>query len=749
MRIDLATEPRRGSGASFRTRFESLFSGSVVWLVMAVGATLALAALRVAITPWFYFWDDTQLGAYGQWYELGRRLIDGSWTVLDPGAWQGGNLLAEGQWGLWSPLAWIIALGSHVFSSAAVYATVVKVILLVLLCIGTFVLARDYGASAPWAAVAAFGAAMGGQTAYMDSPSWVTGLQSFALFTWTWWALRRYVRGRGRGRGRGGPLAFLAAAYLLVTVGYVFGVIELVILFGLTLAEGFVAHRWMGLRRPLIAGVYAGLLTIVVYLPGILTAPVTVRSEGGVRNDQFLNMDISDLLAASTSTGVTTVRGFWGDVAPAPLQYITWLLPLLLIFGAGLIRRWRELLTVYGVLALTLALVLGPSEIGPLRYPVRMMPYVVLCVMILLAVLASRDWPRRVPTAGWAMVLAGAVGGAWFAWASVPENWSPVAQALAIQVGGIALLAWADRSRRPGARRWMVPGAALVMSIAVLVPQAQNFPNSPLGNFNVPSTVAAMEDVGAELPDGVFAVGDVYSLRDRSDAYSEALIANLWYLAGRDAVGVYTVLPYRQFAADLCIDLRGATCPEALNALFDVSAEIPTPLVDDLAVNAVIVIPGPGLLTPPVAPEGWTLETRDYTWLLRRDAPLPPAGGIARMTSGMRMSEVTQSDTRVSFRVDAVPQAGGQVVLSRLAWPGYAVEGAFVSESSRGYLFTIDVPPAAEGETVSIQFRPPGWQIELAAAILAAGCGALMLVGPQIHRWLTTRRGRPTRQSLP
>ena len=77
------------------------------------------------------------------------------------------------------------------------------------------------------------------------------------------------------------------------------------------------------------------------------------------------------------------------------------------------------------------------------------------------------------------------------------------------------------------------------------------------------------------------------------------------------------------------------------------------------------------------------------------------------------------SKTTVRFRVDSVPAGGGQVVLSRLDWPGYSVDGGELAPSVRGYLLTVDVDDAAAGSVVTVSFTPPGWTIGLVSIALA------------------------------
>lgn len=709
---------------------------SIVWYLAAVIATALVCVLRIVREPRFFFWDDTQLGAFGQWYGLGSDILAGRVTLLSPGAWQGSNYLAEGQWGLWNPATWLIALGTHAVGNATVYATIVKVLFLLVLTTAAYLLAREYGAHAWWAAVAGFTAAMGGQTIFMDAPSWVTGLQNVALFALCWWALKRHV---SRGRS---PLPFFIFAYLLITFGYVFGVIELAVLLLAVLATTYFERGWRAAGRVLLVGVYSGLLTVFVYLPGLLTSPVTTRSGSHILNDQFLNMDIGDLAASSISTGVSSVRGYWGDLVPVPLQYVTWLIPLFVLFLPVTRRVLRDVAVPLTVLVVTLAFVIGPSVIGPIRYPARMMPYAVLCVAVLFAVFASRAVaPERSNRARVVIAMALTALSGWLCWAAQPSSWVWVLLAVLVQCAVIFVVfgSWRGHGNWGGtpqrAAAWLLAG-----SIVVLGPQVLHYPSSPLGNFNVPSSISAMHDVGADMDEGILTVGNVYSLQSDPDSYRESLLANLWYLTGKDAGSVYTVLPFTAFSRDLCMDLRGATCPDALDTLFQDTRH---PLVDDMALNTVVVIKGEGLETRPTPPSGWTVEDGDYTWTLHRTAPVAPAGDVVRTSDGVTVSTLHRDDLSITLKIDEAPADGGEVVFSRLAWPGYTTTGAQLGDPERGYLLTLDVSANDAGTTLTVSFLPPGWGIEVGAAALAAW----IAVGATLW-WARTRRTLSAREHV-
>lgn len=687
----------------------------VSWYLLSVVAVLLMAFARIVREPRFFFWDDTQLGAFGQWYGLGSRILSGDVTMLSPGNWQGGNYLAEGQWGIWNPVTWLIAVGTHGGLGATAFSTIVKIVFLVVLCTGAFLLARSYGATPWWAAVAGFTASAGGQTIYLDAPSWVTGLQNVALFALSWWALKRHLDERRS------PLPFLVFAYLLITFGYVFGVIELAFLLLAALVVMAVQRRGASAVRVLILGVYSALLTVFVYLPGILTSPVTIRSGTSIENDQFLGVDLGDLATSPIATAVGSVRGYWGDLLPVPLQYVSWMIPLVVVFAAATWRgSIRQLILPIVMLGLTLAIVLGPSVVGPLRYPARMMPYVVLITAVIFTVLASRGWPERVSARRSVAVLLLTAAAGWVAWAAQPSSWVWILVAVVVQAAAVIVLlnpfGW---KQRWGTGSMRAAAIVLCASLLVLVPQVVRYPSAPVSNFNVPSSISDMRAVTDDMEDGIMTVGDVYSLQRNPVAYEESLLANLWYVPGKDTASVYTVLPFTAFAQELCADIRGATCPEALDALFDDSS---VPLVDDMMLNTIVVVKGPGLESRPDVPSGWSVVDRTFTWLLVREEPVGRAGGVARTTDGVVVTEIERDDLGVTFRVDDAPESG-QVVLSRLAWPGYTVSGATLGVPERDFLLTVDVGPEDEGATVRVEFRPPGWALELGSAIAAGLIG--------------------------
>jgi len=706
----------------------------------AVIVTIVIGLARTIATPNYYYWDDTQTGAYGIWWQVGEMLLDGRWTLMNPAAWQAGNYIAEGQWGLLSPLMFLIGLGAHLVSDAMVYATIVKVALLGGMALGVHLLARSYGASPAWAFVAGTAVPLAGFTTYMDAPSWVTGLINSALLPFAWWGLRKLSKG-------GNPLAYLVPMYLLVTAGYFAGVVVLAVVLVVYFADRLFARRWDELKRIVYAGAITLGLTIAFFLPAVLTSPVTERGSLAIYNTGNLNADLSDLLAASSPVGTTTINGFWGTSPPAPLQYVTWFLPLFVLVLPVARRLVRETTPLLTLLAVSLILIVGPSDIGPLRYFARMLPYAAIAACVLFAVYATHGLVhlsrRRILAAAGVIALTN-----WAAWAQVPDNGKRIAIVFVVQLAALALIAITQNrptlGRLTGRRSAVVATIVAVTGFALLIPQAYLYRTSPLPDFEVPQAVSDLQRPLGGVDDGgaTLVIGDAYAFRARPEGYKEALVANLWYVDEAEVANLYTVLPFLAYRDDVCADWRGVTCPDLYDRLFTTDGRTHEPLADLLAVDHILAIEASFPDGYPEAAPGWHVaSTGDFTRRYDRDVPLEATGGVAWTDDGLKVDVLAQDDTNIQIRIDDAPAGGGEVVFSRLAWPGYVADGAQIADPVRGYLLTIDVPEDAVGKTITVTFRPPGWVVE----ILAFGGAILAAIAWLVIRLIRGRRPRALR----
>lgn len=706
----------------------------VAWPTAAVVLTIAVALARVWITPTFYIADDTQTGTAGQWWQIGDLILQGRLPFLDPHIWTAGNYLAEGQWGVFSPLIWVFGLFTRIVGDALLAITTIKILMLGVMALGVHMLARGFGASGPWAAAAGVLATLGGFTVYMDAPSWTTGLLASAVFPWAWWGLRRLVED-----GRG-PLPYLVSSGLLVTFGYVFGVIVLVIVLAETLVRALIRRDRRRAVTTTAAGIYAGLLTVAVYLPGILTASVTIRGTNSVLNGGFLNADLGDIAATSSALATASV-GSWGTAAtPAPLMYVLWALPALALFAPSRALLMR-LLPAFVVGGVVLLIVLGPDQIGAIRWPVRFMPYVVIAVVTVFAVIATRARRVRSPRRALVTALAIVAGSAWFTAVMTPWEWRQIGLAAVCQAIGVVAV-WVVLYRSGPRRSNSVTAAVIVSAVGVLlvVPQMALFPSTILPKLPVVDPVASAGVLGG-APDDAIVVGDVYAGWENPDTYDERLVANQWYYSDTTVSSAYTVLPFRDYVTDLCADLRGSTCANALGTLLAADPTTGAEVSALLGVNTIVIIKASFPDGVPAPSSGWSVaRDGDHTQILVRDEPVDTAGGVAWTSAGTAVEVIEQTDAELRLRVESIgPDA--RAVLSRLAWPGYTADGASFAAETRGYLLTLDLADVQPGDIVTVQFRPPGWWAEIGCLVVAV----IALVGWPIS---TAVRRRAARRSV-
>lgn len=701
----------------------------LVWPFAAVALTVLFAASRLLLNARFYYVDDTETGAFGQWYELGDRLLRWQLPIMDPSAWQAGNYFAEGQWGLLNPLTWLIGIAARLSGDAVVHVTVVKIGMLALLAAGTYLLARSFGAAPAWSALAAVSVPLAGFTVYMDAPSWATGLFCAALLPWAWWGLRRAVEDDR------GPVPYAVAAYLLVTFGYVYGAIVLALILIETLVRHAIRRDRARIIATVLASLWGGLLTVTIYLPAVLTAPVTVRSDFFFTSSGFLSADLTDLAATVSPLAQGTIRAWNDQPVPAPIMYIAWFLPLfplVLPLGKQALRRCLPLLIFGGVI---LFFVVGFSHIGPLRWPVRMMPYLALAVTVLFAVGASRALRRRPTRLQIVLSYAALLLVSYLAAANNLIQWRALGTVMLIQAVAIAVIVWLSGrdTVREARRTAMIVTAGITVSAILLALQLPAYRASPLPGFGSPSHTADLAAGYADFTGDGIVVGDLYVGGGIPESFSERLLGNMWYIPDSTVAGGYTVLPFSAYSTDLCVDLRSATCDRTLGTLLADDPTAGEPLVDLMGLSRIIGMKATYPEPPATLPPGWRLSLDgEWAWWIERSEPVPGAGGVAWTGDGTQVTVQSQDEMSLSLTVDAVGD-DSRVVLSRLPWPGYVVTGADQTDPVRGWLMTLDVSDVQPGDVVTVRFFPPGFVIE--ALAYASAFAALAA-------WIILRRRR-------
>ena len=197
----------------------------------AIAAGLIVVAFCLLLLwhdPLVFWNDDYQLSILPVFADVARSWSEGHLPLLSPSSWVCSNLAGEFQYGTFS-----------IFVNAAVIliwkfpltfpqqAAALSITHLFALAVGAFLLARDRKFSVPLSIFVALVAALNGWIICWGATDWFGALGAFAWLPWAWWALQRALdRQRSRWRFLW-PAPFV---YLVVTGGFPYTVLMLVVL---------------------------------------------------------------------------------------------------------------------------------------------------------------------------------------------------------------------------------------------------------------------------------------------------------------------------------------------------------------------------------------------------------------------------------------------------------------------------------------------------------------------------------------
>ncbi|CAB4888538.1 hypothetical protein QNA19_05945 [Rhodococcus fascians] len=736
------TDTQIASSSLPDSRRERLVWGAAIAAVVVLGYLLVLS-----VDPRFFYIDDTESGAIPNWLQLGRIMRDGHFPSLVLDQWMAGNYPVEGQGGLWNPVQMAINYVSPSIDNLVLLATVVKLGFSILLAWGVYRVALVYGARANWAAVAGASAPFVGFTLFFENTSWVTALIGTAYITNAWASSVKYARGHS------GPVVPFVFLYLAISVGYVHAAVMAGVMIGsVAIGERLFQRLWRPALKVCSVGIAAAACGAVTFLPGVLTSAVTWRSgDEGTFNDNFLTAPWSESLTASIPTAVTSIESWAGETTEAPVTYIAWFLVPALAFIAW--RRvpaaLRELAAPLILLAFALVFTAGPSDIGPIRWPARILPFVAIVALILVVTLISRYGtldklrPRLLAAGLLTLVLLLRAG------SSGPEFFGRhIVAALAILlVGALALLLAHRFSTRATAALILVTIAPIAMyQVAGYQP--------PFAKWWLPTS---QSEAKAQFPQWQ---GSTLQLGSRALTETEAdgpddpqlpwhsqVYGNSAKVMGLDYVNAYTPVGYLDFANLLCFEHEGSTCTDAFDRLFEIEPYTGKTYADLMQLDRVVLqkLQYP-LAEREAAPAGWqwvtapTPDSARQVYVLERvDGLIPDASG--RVVATVNASADPISSDADSEHVTVSAPAGGSVVFSRLAWPGYTatLNGEPLQTKGLADIFLyVDLPPGTDAADLELTFRPPGERLGLAAM---AG-GVMVLIGLVVLD--VRRRRRPS-----
>src|SRR6266436_5060618 len=203
------------------------------------------------------FWnDDYELSVLPVFADVARSWSEGHWPILSPYSWVCGNLAGEFQYGVFSVFvnAVIIAVWKFPLTFPQ-QAAAVSIAHLFALAVGAFLLARDRQFSIPLSIFVALVASLNGWIICWGATDWFGALGAFTWLPWAWWgAARAFDLQRSKWRFLW-PAPFV---YLVVTGGFPYTVLMLLLLIAWLVIKSLAETRNILSVVPMLFGMALG-----------------------------------------------------------------------------------------------------------------------------------------------------------------------------------------------------------------------------------------------------------------------------------------------------------------------------------------------------------------------------------------------------------------------------------------------------------------------------------------------------------
>jgi hypothetical protein len=203
------------------------------------------------------FWnDDYELSVLPVFADMARSWSEGHWPILSPYSWVCGNLAGEFQYGVFSVFvnAVIVAVWKFPFTFPQ-QAAAVSIAHLFALSVGAFLLARDRQFSVPLSLFVALVTSLNGWIICWGATDWFGALGAFTWLPWAWWGAARALDSQ-RSKWRFlWPAPFV---YLVVTGGFPYTVLMLLLLIAWLAIRSVVETRKILSVVPMLFGVALG-----------------------------------------------------------------------------------------------------------------------------------------------------------------------------------------------------------------------------------------------------------------------------------------------------------------------------------------------------------------------------------------------------------------------------------------------------------------------------------------------------------
>jgi hypothetical protein len=723
-------------------------SGSRLTRSTLVGALSAglLVVFFCLLLVWhnpLVFWnDDYELSVLPVFADMARSWSESHWPILSPYSWVCGNLAGEFQYGTFSLfvnaaviLIWKIPL---TFPQEAAALSIAH---LFALAIGAFLLARERGFATPLSIFVALVASLNGWIVCWGATDWFGALGAFTWLPWAWWGAERALDVRRTKWRFLWPASFV---YLVVTGGFPYTVLMLLLLIAWLSIKSLVQTRKLFSILPMLLGVALG---FGLSMPAWLALLDLIQ--GSARELQPAKAHWQWLVPPAALPGLIlpywTVN--WADFSNRYLPHTATELACGLVAPAALIAglAWRGRLLVRRIkwelilLFVVLLLCMIPTT-GLFRWSFRWLPffYLILAICAAEALRLSLDSP--VPaTAALGIVVLMAV----LAW--IFHTTGPYALPLAWILVGLAAVWFCLEFllRLLRVRQW----APVAITFCALLATYFCIPTNcgvPRFNFSQELLKAAPLDP-QRLYLSVYPWAELrYCTANNPQPVGQTLrpgSTSMW--AGLRFVNGYSPIRAAGVAREFATSIHGEINPEVGSNLLNRQAG-PEGELALLGVDGIVVAREVDLAPQPTAEWELVVSTDEGNVFHRRGAPFARVRSVTSIDSRpneqfVPATVVNIDDSRNQMEADIDVPSGNRsalVTFSRPYFRGYEARIAnqkFAVTSYRGLFPLVEVPAGTKGR-LTLSYRPP-WLIFAIAFLcfLAVTFGSLAAWHSQIR----------------
>jgi hypothetical protein len=680
------------------------------------------------------FWnDDYELSVLPVFADMARSWSEGHWPILSPYSWVCGNLAGEFQYGVFSIFvnAVITIIWKFPFTFPQ-QAAAVSIAHLFALAMGAFLLARDRQFSAPLSIFVALVVSLNGWIICWGATDWFGALGAFTWLPWAWWGAARALDSQQSKWRFLWPAPFV---YLVVTGGFPYTVLMLLLLITWLSIKSLVETRSILSVVPMLFGVALGFG---------LSAPAWLAIldlvQGSARELQPVKAHWQWLVPPASLPGLIlpcwTVN--WADFSNRYLPHTATELACGLVAPAALIGglAWRGRVLVRQIkwelvlLLLVLLLSMIPTA-GLFRWSFRWLPFFHLVLAICAAeVLHLRPGSPIAATA--ALVLAAGTAIAMLMLRTTGSYAFPLTW---IFLGLVVFwYLWEIALRDSELQKW----APVAITFSALLATYIYIPTNrgvPTYNFSPQLLKAAPLDP-ARLYLSIYPWAELtYCVSNKPQPVGEVLRPGstpMW--AGLHFINGYSPIRPAGVAREFATSIHGEINPDVGNYLLNNQAGKDGELAL-LGVDGIVVARELDITPQPTSEWEAVLTTDEGRVFHRRGPPFARVRSLSSIDSrpgeqlaAATVSRIDDSRNRVEVEVD-VPNGDHPALLtfSRPYFRGYKAKlgnQKLAVTSYRGLFPTIEVPAGVHGRLALIY--QPAWLILGSAT--AAACVLVILL---------------------